>query len=171
MAILAALIAAVAAFFGGIAISSTLYDHRKDRWTPATLDRLSMATFVLILNLPAYTAAFLGAFPLWIGAIIHCGLIALYAFCVLCKIQNYTESFVLYLMFSFVIAMTTNTLRHAMQHNPPQPVSQVVRSPNMVFTQGRGFVLGESFGLYDSFVPLSRFDLPRRLFGNVNSFW
>ena len=43
----------------------------------------------------------------------------------------------------------------------------------MVFTQGRGFVLGASFGLQESFAPLSRTGLPRRghrLFGNVISF-
>ena len=45
---------------------------------------------------------------------------------------------------------------------------------NMVFTQGRGFVLGASLGLPDSFAPLSRSGLQRRghrLFGNVISFW
>ena len=39
---------------------------------------------------------------------------------------------------------------------------------NMVFTQGRGFVVGASFGLLCLFAPLSRVDLPRRghrLFG------
>ena len=39
---------------------------------------------------------------------------------------------------------------------------------NMVFTQGRGFVLGASFGLQNSFAPLPRYGLPRRghrLFG------
>jgi hypothetical protein len=44
----------------------------------------------------------------------------------------------------------------------------------MVFTLGRGFVFGGSFGLRISFAPLSRFGLPRRghrLFGNVISFW
>ena len=44
----------------------------------------------------------------------------------------------------------------------------------MVFTQGRGFVLGASFGLQNSFAPLPRYGLPRRghrLFGNVISFW
>ena len=44
---------------------------------------------------------------------------------------------------------------------------------NMVFTQGRGFVVGASFGLQISLAPLSRFGLPRRghrLFGNVVSF-
>ena len=44
---------------------------------------------------------------------------------------------------------------------------------NMVFTQGRGFVLGASLGLEDSFAPLSRAGLPRRghrLFGNVITF-
>ena len=48
------------------------------------------------------------------------------------------------------------------------------RSHNMVFTQGRGFVLGASFGLLISFAPLSRSGLQRRghrLFGNVISFW
>ena len=43
----------------------------------------------------------------------------------------------------------------------------------MVFTQGRGFVLGASFGLQISFAPLSRFGLPRRghrFFGNAISF-
>lgn len=134
MTILAALIGAVAAFFGGICVSSILYDHRKDRWTPATLDRVSMAVFVLMLNLPAYTASVLGAFPLWIAALIHCGLLALYAFSVLCKIQSYTESFVLCLMFSFLIAMTTITVRHAMNRNSTETVSRIVRSPNMIFT-------------------------------------
>ena len=45
---------------------------------------------------------------------------------------------------------------------------------NMVFTQGHGFVLGESFGLPASFAPLSCVGLPRRghrLFGNAVSFW
>ena len=44
----------------------------------------------------------------------------------------------------------------------------------MVFTQGRGFAVGASFGLPRLFAPLSRFGLPRRghrLFGNVVSFW
>ena len=47
------------------------------------------------------------------------------------------------------------------------------RSRNMVFTQGRGFVLGASFGLQISFAPLSRFGSPRRghrLLGTYGSF-
>ena len=47
-------------------------------------------------------------------------------------------------------------------------------SHNMVFTQGRGFVLGISFDLQNWFAPLSRVGLPcrgHRLFGNVISFW
>ena len=51
-------------------------------------------------------------------------------------------------------------------------VAQVAH--NMVFTQGRGFVSGVSFGLQLSFAPLLRFGLQRRghrLFGNVISFW
>ena len=47
-------------------------------------------------------------------------------------------------------------------------------SANMVFTQGRGFVIRASLGLRDSFASLSRSGLPRRghrLFGNVISFW
>ena len=45
---------------------------------------------------------------------------------------------------------------------------------NMVFTQGRGFVLGASLGLQISLAPLSRSGLQRRghrLFGNVIPFW
>ncbi len=57
MAILAALFTGVAAFFGGIFFSAKLYDHRKDRWTRATLDRLTMVFFTSNLNLPAYAAA------------------------------------------------------------------------------------------------------------------
>ena len=48
------------------------------------------------------------------------------------------------------------------------------RADNMVFTQGRGFVFGESFGLQRLTASETRFDLPRRghrLFGNVVSFW
>ena len=44
----------------------------------------------------------------------------------------------------------------------------------MVFTQGHGFVVGESFGLLGRFAPLSRVGWQRRghrLFGNVVSFW
>ena len=55
-----------------------------------------------------------------------------------------------------------------------ETVKVVRRSPNMVFTQGRGFALGESCGLQNSIAPLSRSGLPRRghrLFGNVISFW
>ena len=133
MAILAGLIAAVAAFFGGIFITSALYDHRKDRWSAATIHRVSAVAFVLMFNIPAYVASILGSFPLWVAALIHCGLVALYALSVLCKIQNYTESFVLCLMFSFVIAMTMHTAWYAMNR---QTLSQVDRSPNMVFTQG-----------------------------------
>ena len=42
----------------------------------------------------------------------------------------------------------------------------------MVFTQGRGFVVGASFGLPRLIAPLSRSGWPRRgrLFGNVVSF-
>ena len=49
-------------------------------------------------------------------------------------------------------------------------VLAVQRSHNMVFTQGRGFALGASFGLQTRLAPLSRFGLPRRG-GNVISFW
>ena len=38
----------------------------------------------------------------------------------------------------------------------------MIGSPNMVFTQGRGFVLGASFGSQTPFAPLSRFGLRRR---------
>ena len=44
---------------------------------------------------------------------------------------------------------------------------------NMVFTQGRGFVIGASFGLPCWLALVTCFDLPRRghrLFGNLGSF-
>ena len=47
-------------------------------------------------------------------------------------------------------------------------------SPNMVFTQGRGFVLGASFGLPRLFALTVCSGLPRRghrLFGNAVMFW
>ena len=65
-------------------------------------------------------------------------------------------------------AFALGNLEHT--HHSDTPHSMVF----MVFTQGRGFVFGASFGLQDSFAPLSRFGLPRRghrLFGNVISFW
>ena len=46
--------------------------------------------------------------------------------------------------------------------------------PNMVFTQGQGFVLGALIGLLSSLALLPRIGLLRRghrLFGNVISFW
>ncbi|TWT81688.1 hypothetical protein CA13_31410 [Planctomycetes bacterium CA13] len=45
---------------------------------------------------------------------------------------------------------------------------------NMVFTQGRGFVVGKSFGLPCLFASVTHFGLPcrgHRLFGNVVFFW
>ena len=53
-------------------------------------------------------------------------------------------------------------------------VLAVEMSANLVFPQGRGFVIGASIGLLISFAPLSRVGLQRRgnrLFGNVISFW
>ena len=44
----------------------------------------------------------------------------------------------------------------------------MVRSHNMVFTQGRGFVVGALFGLQRPFAPLPR--RGHRLFGNVGFF-
>jgi len=48
---------------------------------------------------------------------------------------------------------------------------RIVAAANMVFTQGRGFVLGGSFGLQTRLASLSRSGLPRRghrLFGNTS---
>ena len=50
----------------------------------------------------------------------------------------------------------------------------VLRPPNMVLTQGNGFVVEVLYGLPCPFAPLLRVGLPRRghrLFGNVVSFW
>ena len=50
----------------------------------------------------------------------------------------------------------------------------MIGSPNMFFTQGRGFALGASFGLPRLTDSVTRFGLPsrgHRLFGNVVSFW
>jgi len=50
----------------------------------------------------------------------------------------------------------------------------MLRSHNMVCTQGHGFVLGAPSGLPCLIAPLSRAGLPRRghrLFGNVDSIW
>ena len=49
-----------------------------------------------------------------------------------------------------------------------------LRSPNMVFTQSHGYVVGDLFGLPRAIASLMCLGLPRRghrLFGNADSFW